>query len=144
MCGTKASPEAALCPSCGHILGDGSPRKAAPTRRSDSSVVIAQVLSFGIGIPGFLLQGWGYAAERGDTAPLGFPPFLLMLVGSFMLATGLGLAAAVKGRSFFWGLLGLLGLLGLIVLGFLKRCCTTCGKVQPRGAKECAACRTPV
>lgn len=67
-------------------------------------------ISLIIGLPGLLIQGFGYV-QGSDFATF---------VGGIMFIIGLAYYAKAKGRSAWWGLMGLLSWIGLIVLAFLS------------------------
>lgn len=75
-------------------------------------------ISLALGIPGIILQIAGNVMRTTSADPtLGF---VVLLAGTALLISGLGVYANAKGRSPVWGLMDFLSFIGLIVLAILK------------------------
>ncbi len=66
--------------------------------------------SLAFGIPGLILQTFGYGMQSPE----------VLLIGSLLLLIGFGYYAKAKGRSPLWAILGFFSLLGLLGLAVLK------------------------
>lgn len=81
--------------------------------------------SFYFGVPGVLIQGFGYFAEflnNNRAAGAGQPMIrssVFFLIGSIFLLIGLMYYAKAKGRNPAWSLLGFLSIIGIIILALL-------------------------
>jgi hypothetical protein len=73
-------------------------------------------MSFGLGVPGIVLQLAGLYAVTTRGSNLGA---VFIIVGIGLFIAGLAYYAKAKARSPWWCLLGLLSLLGMIILALI-------------------------
>jgi hypothetical protein len=107
-----------------------------PARRAEIQRELRKlnVLSFGLGVPGLLLQVTGRVMDS----------WLLSLAGLVLFVAGMVFYTKMRGRHIAWSLLAFSSCIGLVILYFLPKRCLNCSSENSYRAGQCDSCGCPL
>ncbi len=114
----------------------GSGNELGPARRAEikKELLKLNVLSFGLGVPGFALQIVGRFTGG----------YLIPFVGTVLFVAGTVFYTKMRGRHVGWSFMAFLSIVGLAVLYFLPKRCLHCSSENSRRAGQCDTCGCPL